>query len=42
MTQAYLRNKSIRHNKYFIPLLYLLNHCISAKSTPEILSLYDQ
>ena len=42
MTQAYLLNKSITHNKYLIPLLYLLNDCIPAKSTPQILSLNDE
>ena len=30
------------HNKYLKPLLYLLNDCISAKSTPHILSLKDE
>ena len=29
------------HSKYLIPLLYLLNDCISAKSTPQILSLNE-
>ena len=38
-TQAYLRKISITHNKNLIPLLYLLNNCISTKSTPQILSL---
>ena len=42
MTQAYLLNKSIARNKYLIPLLYLLNDCKSAESTPQILSLYDE
>ena len=42
MTQAYLLNISIAHNKYLIPLLYLLNDCISAESTPQILSLNDE
>ena len=30
------------HNRYLNPLLYLLNDCISAKSTPDILSLKDE
>ena len=30
-TQAYLLNKSIEHNKYLIPLSYLLNQYMSAK-----------
>ena len=30
------------HNKYLTPLLYLLNDCISAKSTPQILSLKEE
>ena len=38
-TQAYLLKISITHNKNLIPLLYLLNNCISAKSAPQILSL---
>ena len=38
-TQAYLPKISITHNKDLIPLLYLLNNCMSAKSTPQILSL---
>ena len=42
MTQAHLLNRSITDNKYLIPLLYLLNDCITAKSTPQILSLYDE
>ena len=42
MTQVYLLKKSIAHNKYLIPLLYLLNDCISVKSTPQILSLKDE
>ena len=41
-TQAYLKNKSIAHNKYLIPLLYLLSDCISAKSTPQILLIKDE
>ena len=31
-TQAYLKT----HNKNLIPLLYLLNNCISAKSAPQV------
>ena len=42
ITQAYLLNKSIAHNKYLILLLYLLSDCISAQSTPQILSLNDE
>ena len=38
-TKAYLLKISITHNKNLIPLLYLLNNCISAKSTRQILSL---
>ena len=38
-TQAYLLKISITHNKNLRPLLYLLNNYISAKSTPQILSL---
>ena len=34
-TQAYLLIKSITHNKYLFPLLYLFSDCISAKSAPE-------
>ena len=30
------------NNKYLNPLLNLLNDCISAKSTPHILSLKDE
>ena len=30
------------HSKYLNPLLYLLHECISAKSTPHILSLKDE
>ena len=41
-TYVYLLKKSISHNKYLISLLYLLNDCISAKSTPQILSLQDE
>ena len=33
-TTAYLLKELIAHSKYLIPLLYLLNDCISAKSTP--------
>ena len=38
-TQAYVLKISIAHNKNLIPLLYLLINCISAKPTPQILSL---
>ena len=38
-TLAYLLKISITHNKNLLPLLYLLNNYISAKSTPQILSL---
>ena len=38
-TNAYLLNKSIAHKRYLIPLFFLLNNCVSAKSTPHILSL---
>ena len=38
-TQAYLLKISITHHKNLIPLLYLLNNCIFAKSAPQILSL---
>ena len=38
-TQAYLLKISITHNKNLIPLLYLLNNCVSAKSASQILSL---
>ena len=38
-THAYLLKRSMAHNKYLIPLLYLLINCMSAKSTPQILSL---
>ena len=41
-TQAYLLKISITHNKNLNPLLNLLNNCISAKSTPQILSLNDE
>ena len=40
-TQAYLLKISITHYKNLIPLLYLLNNCISAHSAPKILSLND-
>ena len=30
------------HNKYLNPLLNLLDDCISAKSTPQILSLKEK
>ena len=30
------------HNKYLIPLSYLLINCISAKSTPQMLSLTEE
>ena len=39
VTNAYLLNKSIAHKRYLIPLLFLLNDCMSTKSTPYILSL---
>ena len=38
-TNAYLLNKFIAHKRYLIPLFFLLNDCMSAKSTPHILSL---
>ena len=41
-TQAYLLKISRAHNKNLNPLLNLLNSCISAKSTPQILSLNDE
>ena len=41
-TQAYLLNKSITHKRYLIPLLCLLINYISAKSTPQILSLKEE
>ena len=41
-TTAYLLKEPIAHSKYLIPLLYLLNDFISAKSTPQILSLIDE
>ena len=40
--KAYLLNKSIAHKRYLIPLLYLLIKCMSAKSTPQILSLKEE
>ena len=42
ITHAYLLNKSIAHDKYLTPLLYLLNDCTSAKSTPQILPLNEE
>ena len=39
VTQAYLLKLSITYNKNLNPLLNLLNNCIYAKSTPQILSL---
>ena len=41
ITQAYLLKISIPNNKTLNPLLNLLNSCISAKSTPQILSLNE-
>ena len=38
-TQAHLLKISIAHNKNLIPLLYLLNNCIAARSAAQILSL---
>ena len=38
-TQACLLKISITHNKNLIPLLYLLNNCVCAKSAPQILPL---
>ena len=38
-TNAYLLNKSIAHKRYLIPLFFLLNDCMPAKSSPHILSL---
>ena len=38
-TNACLLNKSIAHKRYLIPLFFLLNDCMSAKSTPHILCL---
>ena len=42
ITHAYLLSKSMAHSKYLNPLLYLLNDWISAKYTPNILSLKDE
>ena len=42
ITQAYLLKTSIIHNKNLNPLLSLLNSCISAKSTPQILFLNEE
>ena len=42
ITQAYLLKISIIHNKNLNPLLNLLNNCMSAKSTPQILSLNEE
>ena len=41
-THAYLLKLSMTHNKNLIPLLNLLINCISAKSTPQILSLNEE
>ena len=41
-TLVYLLKISIAHNKYLIPLLYLLIDCVPAESTPQILSLKDE
>ena len=41
MTEACLLYVSITQNKNQNPLLNLLNNCISAKSTHQILSLND-
>ena len=41
-THAYLLKRSITHNKYLIPLLYLLINSKSAKLTPQLLSLNDE
>ena len=38
-THTYLLKRSMADNKYLISLLYALIYCISAKSTPQILSL---
>ena len=35
MTHAYLLNKSIAHNKYLIPLLYLLNDAYQLNQHPR-------
>ena len=42
ITQAYLLKMSIAHNQNLNPLSNLLNNCISAKSTPQILSLNEE
>ena len=42
ITQAYLLKISITHNKNLNPLLNLLNSCIFAKSTPQILYLNEE
>ena len=42
ITRAYLLKISITHNKNSNPLLNLLYSCISAKSTPQILSLNEE
>ena len=42
ITEAYLLKISITHNKNLNPLLNLLNSCISAKSTPQILYLNEE
>ena len=39
ITNADLLKGSITHNKKQIPLLILLNNCISARSAPQILSI---
>ena len=41
-THTYLLKRSIARNKYLFPLFYLLNDCISAKSTPQMLSLNEE
>ena len=41
-TRAYLLKISMAHNEYLFPLLYLLSDRITAKSTPQILSLNDE
>ena len=42
ITQSYLLKTSITHNKNINPLLNLLINCVSAKSTPQILSLNEE
>ena len=42
ITQAYLLKTSMIRNKNLNPLLNLLNSCISAKSTPQILFLNEE